>query len=969
MTLPEGFRATLFAGEPDVVQPIAFTIDPRGRLWVAENMTYPAWRQKPSAPDRIIILDDADGDGRLDRRKVFWDQGNTVSGLALGFGGVYVCATPNLLFIPDRDGDDVPDGPPTVVLDGWDVKAQHNLFNALTWGPDGWLYGCNGIMSNSRVGAPGTPDAGRVPINCGVWRFHPTRKTFEAVAHGTTNPWGLDFDDFGEIFITNCVIPHLFHVVPGAHYQRMYGQDFNPHIYRLMETCADHVHWNTAEAWSDIRTLGVTPTTDQKGGGHAHTGAMIYLGDNWPEKYRNSIFMCNIHGHRVNHDILERRGSGFVARHDADFLLANDPWFRGMELRYGPDGGVFLTDWSDIGECHENDADGAHRENGRIYKITYGDIKPVPVDLAAMSNAKLAALQLHKNDWYVRTARRLLQERAAAGQDMVEVRKALFGILEQNPDETRQLRALWALYATEGLREKTLIGLLDHKSEHLRAWAVRLLAESTALAPDSRPAFAVLDDRAERAVELRSAFAILAEREPSPRVRLQLASALQRFAVEVRWLIARGLLHHAEDASDPMIPLMIWYGLEPLASQDPSKALALAESSEARIPIVRQNLVRRVVAGDAKAGLALVVPKLDQIDDPQVQRDWLLGIIEALRGRKKVPQPEGWPRLFTWLRGSNSEVSDLALRLGLILGDPKAVAVLRATLESPTAPPEARTRALQPLVEQRTPGLVPPLLALLGDRALRGPALRALAVYPDDATAPTILGRYREFNDPERADAIQTLATRPSDALALLDAVEKGVVPARDLTATTARQLQAFGEKRINEKLEKVWGTIRPTARAKTDLMARYQADLTSERLKTADLAQGRLVFQRNCAQCHRLNGEGGDVGPDLTGSDRANLSYVLENVLDPSATVGRDYRLTTIATTDGRLLSGIIREQNDQTLTIQTVNDRLTLDRSEIEEMKPSPQSMMPEGLFEKLTPDEVRDLVAYLAAKASGR
>ncbi len=416
MTLPEGFRATLFAGEPDVVQPIAFTIDPRGRLWVAENMTYPAWRQKPSAPDRIIILEDADGDGRLDRRKVFWDQGNTVSGLALGFGGVYVCATPHLLFIPDKDGDDVPDGPPTVVLDGWDVKAQHNLFNALTWGPDGWLYGCNGIMSNSRVGAPGTPDADRVPINCGVWRFHPTKKTFEAVAHGTTNPWGLDFDDFGEAFITNCVIPHLFHVVPGAHYQRMYGQDVNPNLYRLMETCADHVHWDTSQAWSDIRTLGVTPTTDQKGGGHAHTGAMIYLGDNWPDKYRNSIFMCNIHGQRVNHDILERRGSGFVARHDTDFLLANDPWFRGMELRYGPDGGVYLTDWSDIGECHENDADGAHRENGRIYKITYGDIKPAQVDLARMGNDKLVSLQLHKNDWYVRTARRLLQERAAAGQ-------------------------------------------------------------------------------------------------------------------------------------------------------------------------------------------------------------------------------------------------------------------------------------------------------------------------------------------------------------------------------------------------------------------------------------------------------------------------------------------------------------------------------------------------------------------------
>ncbi len=208
-----------------------------------------------------------------------------------------------------------------------------------------------------------------MPINCGVWRFHPTRRTFEAVAHGTTNPWGLDFDDLGEAFITNCVIPHLFHVVPGAHFQRMFGQDFNPHLYDLMESCADHLHW-AGGRWQDSR--GGVGKHGEAGGGHAHAGAMIYLGDNWPDRYRDTIFMCNIHGHRVNHDTLHRRGSGYVARHGRDFLMANDDWFRGIELKYGPDGGVFLTDWSDTGECHETDDDGAHRENGRIYKITYG---------------------------------------------------------------------------------------------------------------------------------------------------------------------------------------------------------------------------------------------------------------------------------------------------------------------------------------------------------------------------------------------------------------------------------------------------------------------------------------------------------------------------------------------------------------------------------------------------------------------
>ena len=290
---------------------------------------------RASGKDRILIFEDADSDGRFDRRTVFYDKGTNFTGIELGFGGVWVCATPNLLFIPDRDGDDRPDGEPVVKLDGWDTKAQHNMFNGLKWGPDGWLWGCNGILSNSRVGKPGTPDDKRVAINCGVWRYHPTREVFEAVAHGTTNPWGLDFDDLGEAFITNCVIPHLFHVVPGAHFQRMFGEDLVPNRYELMESCADHIHW-AGGRWTDSREG--KGKHGEAGGGHAHVGAMIYLGDNWPDRYRNDVFTCNIHGRRINRDRLERQGSSYVARHEHDFLMANDPWFRGSSSSMDPTG-------------------------------------------------------------------------------------------------------------------------------------------------------------------------------------------------------------------------------------------------------------------------------------------------------------------------------------------------------------------------------------------------------------------------------------------------------------------------------------------------------------------------------------------------------------------------------------------------------------------------------------------------------
>jgi putative membrane-bound dehydrogenase-like protein len=396
--LPPGFKATLFAAEPDVQQPIAMAFDSRGRLWVAENYTYAqsGVNFDMTLRDRIVILEDVDNDGKFDKRTVFWDQAQKLTSIELGFGGVWALCAPHLLFIPDRNRDDVPDGEPEVILDGWDDNAvRHNIVNGLKWGPDGWLYGRHGILATSRPGSPGTPLEQRPPINCGIWRYHPTRKTVEVVCHGTTNPWGHDWDIHGELFMINTVIGHLWHILPGAHYQRMYGEDLNPYVYELIPQTADHFHWDTAETWSDIRKLGVTPTTDQAGGGHAHSGLMIYNGDNWPAEYRGDAFTVNLHGHRINRDALEvgqafqpdtRSGksnsqagkpdlrAGFVAKHRPDFAKTTDPWFRGIDLLCGPDGGVYIADWSDVGECHEND--GVHRSSGRIFKVTWEQVRP-----------------------------------------------------------------------------------------------------------------------------------------------------------------------------------------------------------------------------------------------------------------------------------------------------------------------------------------------------------------------------------------------------------------------------------------------------------------------------------------------------------------------------------------------------------------------------------------------------------------
>ena len=579
MTLPPGFQATLFAGEPDVVQPIAFATDDRGRLWVVEGLAYPKWhKQGETGADRVVIFEDTNGDGRFDSRKVFFDKGSNLSGIEIGFGGVWLCATPYLQFIPDRNGDDKPDvDAPEVVLDGWNLEeAGHNVFNGLTWGPDGWLYGLNGIQSYSIVGAPETPENQRQHIDCGVWRIHPVTRQFEVVAWGTTNPWGLDFDDYGEMFITNCVIAHLWHVIPGAHFKRMYGQDINPHTYKLMDSCADHLHWGGGE-WQGSR--GAQGKHGEAGGGHAHVGAMVYLGDNWPDAYRNTLFTCNLHGNRVNNDLLQRSGSGYVARHAKDFLFANDTWFRGLELAYGPDGGVYVTDWSDTGECH--DYDEAIKTSGRIFKVTYGQPKAVRIDVAKLSDAQLVELQLHRNDWQVQHARRVLQERAEAGKLGPDVRPALEKILADNPDVPRKLRALWALHTIKGIDDAGLAALLDHPSEYLRAWALRLLVE----------------DRKTPAEAL-AKFEKLATSDPSPYVRLHLASTLQRLPLDKRWPIVEALAAQADDAQDPNLPLMVWYAIEPLVPTNKPRAAAMM--AKVKIPVVREHIARRLAAARGK---------------------------------------------------------------------------------------------------------------------------------------------------------------------------------------------------------------------------------------------------------------------------------------------------------------------------------------------------------------------------------
>jgi putative heme-binding domain-containing protein len=566
---------------------------------------------------------------------------------------------------------------------------------------------------------------------------------------------------------------------------------------------------------------------------------------------------------------------------------------------------------------------------------------------------------LHRNDWFVRHSRRLLQERAAAGANMTNVHDTLWTIFRRERDVTRQLRALWALHVTGGLSPDSLFELLNYQAEHIRAWAIRLET-------DSRQPLANLPSR-----NVLGKFVQLAVEDPSRLVRLHIASALQRIPLSQRWQIAAGLVNRSDDSSDANLALMIWYGVEPLATVDRATASALAGRS--KIPIVRHHLARRITFESAAKRpdgssfeLTSLFREIQHAADAAVQLDLLRGIYDALKGVKNMRGPRGWDTLAEQLAGRPA-VSEQALTLGLVFGDPRAATALRKIMMNRTVPPQQRQRAIQILVDGGVPNLSDELRSLLEDPDVRGAAIRALASIDDPATPPALLERYQKLADTERADAISTLAARPSFARTLIQGIDQGIIPRRDISPYIARQIQAFNDRAINAEFARVWGTVRSENTQKRDLIAKYKALATIS--QPADAERGRAVFQRTCAQCHRLFGEGNDIGPDLTGSNRSNLDYVLENVIDPDAIVGRDFKLNIIATKDGRVLSGIVRERSDKTMILQSANDRITLALDDIDQMKESSKSMMPEGIFETMTPDEVRDLIAYLSTSVPAK
>ncbi len=380
--------------------------------------------------------------------------------------------------------------------------------------------------------------------------------------------------------------------------------------------------------------------------------------------------------------------------------------------------------------------------------------------------------------------------------------------------------------------------------------------------------------------------------------------------------------------------------------------------------VISLAVAYRYAPGVKPSPVEPLVHVLQNTDDVALQRDVLRGMHEALHGRRKVVAPAAWSAVYPKLSASTDpEVREKTLALAVLFGDSRALADVRRAVADPHAEPGWRRFALRTLVDSRSPDAASVLTGALGDSVLRGAAIRGLAATNDVGVPPAILAVYRQLTDSEKSDAVATLASRPAYAMALLAAVERGEVPRRDLSAYTARQLLAMQDGKLTERLTAVWGAVRPPAKEKAARLARYKAVATSSAVRDGDRVHGRQLFAKMCATCHTLFDDGARIGPDLTGSQRANPEYVLSKVLDPSAVVARDYQVTMVLTKAGRTVTGLVKEEDEKTLALQTANELVRVAKSDVDERTKLPQSMMPEGLLNDHSDKEVCDLLAYLA------
>jgi putative membrane-bound dehydrogenase-like protein len=946
--VPEGFEVRLFAAEPDVINPVAMTWDERGRLWVVELYEYPLGAKPGTKPrDRIKILEDTDGDGRADKVTVFADGLNLATGLQLGYGGVFVGQAPDLLFLVDTNHDDIADKR-TVLMTGFGLEDRHELLNGFTWGPDGWLYMTHGVFTHSKVKIPEASEPG-VDVTAAVARYQPRTKQFEVFADGTSNPWGVDFDRSGNAFVSACVIDHLFHMAPGGIYVRQGGGPVNPYSYELLPSIVDHKHYMAAYA-----------------------GVQIYQGDQFPTEWRGEVLMGNIHQNAINHDHLTPNGSSFKAAARPDFLTTSDGWFRPVSEQVGPDGALWVMDWCDKYPCYQNaqaDPEGVDREHGRIWRVVYTGKHPgakVPsrpernMDLGKLSTERLVQMLAHPNIWQRRMAQRLLSER----RDPAAV-QPLRMVLATGKSLEARLFALWTLHSSGQLDDSVLEEFYRDKEPAIRAWVARLAGERRTPSPKIIDALAELGGDPDPGVRLAVATAVREFESGSLTVDTPVPPELKEIAIGR--IMAR-VVEASADAKDPLIPFMTWEAVEPGISEHPEDAYHwLLDNGMKTMPLsgkLERKLLHRICdrRDPERLDAALKFIKEAAQKDSKLAVAGLDGLLDGLQGNHLKPVSDPNPLIDNLGASIDPQVAERARRLGTLWGNPASIRATLNVIGDAHASVDERARAVQVARSVKTDEAHAAVVNLLSSEipeSLVLEAIRALGELGGDKTGDELIKHWKSFTPESRRATAEILVSRHAWTLSLLSALESKDISPNEIPVTAIRTLTQSSDSAVRDRAAKDIGRVRPADADKLKLIAQKKKMILSAQ---ADLQAGHEVAKKTCFVCHKLYGEGADVGPDLTGVGRSTLDALLANVIDPNQVVGKGYENVEVETKDGRSLSGRMVENTDVRVRLLSSGPKdEIISKSDIASLRVSELSVMPEGL-EQMPDADFRNLIMFI-------
>jgi putative heme-binding domain-containing protein len=986
MTVPEGFTVEIVASEPQIMNPVAMCIDEKGRFWVTESFEYPR-REPGPGKDRIKVLEDTDQDGKVDKVTVFAEGLNIPSGINVGHGGVWVANAPDLLFMQDTDGDLKADKT-EVLLTGWGRDDTHELPNSLTWGPDGWLYGLNGVFNFGHVkygkdnpNLAKNPDHPGWPITCAVWRINPHTKEFDIFAEGTSNPWGIAINDEGELFLSACVIDHFWHITQTGYYIRQ-GGPYPPHTWPI-GSIVQHQHQKAA-----------------------YCGITWFDSDAYPEEYRKVFYMGNIHGGCINADITEPHGStykgkphpGFTPKPGAfegdefhtarktgdeknpklaDLLTANDPWFMPVVQKTGPDGCLYILDWYDRYHCYQDanaDPAGIEREKGRLYRLRYKETPRAPkFDLAKETDEQLIERLGSPNVYFRETAQRVLQERG----DDTAIALGQF-INSRNKPSLKRRHAVFALIGQPSIKAmQVATKVIDDGDQATSIWLSRFIFSSE-LVQRIANAVANPEEITQRMLVKASSDMTRDKTVQLPRAKMSgiitIASKGYRSAEFPSWFD----LIVATDG-DSIIPQMAWQNLHNdledhtddfLMVLEKGKYLRHAAIAKLMPRFAARILARKQFKAAEIAKLLSLLSAQDNEDCRNAARQLLWSIAESsqtggLDAAKREALKTEFASTFEAVSkaGESHPLYVPATQVQCSWGDATAIAAVAKMLAETKDEPH-KIGCLKALIGGAAPSALSIAENLLDTTSVgtQEQVLFLLGRMNSPKIADAILARYAKFEPGLQPRALELLTTRAEWSAPLLSAIEAKTISKDAPNLNQLRRMASFKDEAFAKQFKALYGTIREGRNPDREQVLNKTRDFLHG--TPGDPERGIVVFKKVCAQCHKLYGEGAEVGPDLTGSGRNNWDQLLTNVLDPSLVIGGSYQARVLQTTDGRVLTGLAVEDNDQRVVLKVQGGKLeTVPRDQIEVYKVSEVSMMPEQLEKQITPQELADLFSYLA------